>query len=428
MNPLRVYRIYRAVFDWIAGLEAIRLFKILNRDQRNTFIACFLGWALDALDFFLVTFVLVPIGHDFGQTIPRVAFAITLTLMMRPVGAFIFGLLGDKFGRRIPLMADIIFYSVMELLTAFAPNFTIFLILRALFGIGMGGEWGLGASLAMESLPTQTRGLFSGILQQGYAVGYLLAALVYWIVFPHFGWRGLFVAGALPAFLVIYIRARVPESPVWERDRAQQKPRLKMSIFIKQHGALFIYAALLMTAFNYMSHGTQDLYATYLQKQRGFNADQTSKIAIIYALGMICGGTLVGHFSQRWGRRRAIILSAICGMLLIPLWIFAPSTALLIMGGFLIQFMVQGAWGVVPVHLNELSPPEFRGTFPGLAYQLGNFAAAYAAQQQAWLAEHFRLANGEPNYALTMALVEAVVFLVIIFLAAIGREERGKEF
>ena len=409
-------------------MQSLRLFTLLNRDQRNTFVACFLGWALDALDFFLVTFVLVQIGQDFDRTIPEVAFSITLTLMMRPVGAFIFGLLGDKFGRRIPLMADIIFYSVMELLTAFAPNFTVFLILRALFGIGMGGEWGLGASLAMESLPTEARGLFSGLLQQGYAVGYLLAALVYWIVFPHFGWRGLFIAGALPAFLVIYIRARVPESPVWQRDRSQAKQRLNLSILFRQHGALFIYAALLMTAFNYMSHGTQDLYATYLQKQRGFNADQTSQIAIVYAFGMICGGTIVGHLSQSWGRRRVIILAAICGMLLIPLWIFAPSTVLLIIGGFLIQFMVQGAWGVVPVHLNELSPSDFRGTFPGLAYQLGNFAAAYAAQQQAWLAERFRTANGEPNYALTMALVEAVVFVVIIFLSAVGPEKRGKEF
>ena len=409
-------------------METLRLFRVLNRDQRNTFIACFLGWALDALDFFLVTFVLGPIGRDFGQTIPKVAFAITLTLMMRPVGALIFGWLGDKFGRRIPLMVDIVFYSVMELATAFAPNFTVFLILRALFGIGMGGEWGLGASLAMESLPTHTRGLYSGILQQGYAVGYLLAALVFWIVFPHFGWRGLFIAGALPAFLVIYIRARVPESPVWTRDRSQQQVRLKMSALFRQHGVLFIYAALLMTAFNYMSHGTQDLYATYLQKQRGFDPNETSKIAIVYAFGMICGGTIVGHLSQSWGRRRVIILAALCGMLLIPLWIFAPSTALLIMGGFLIQFMVQGAWGVVPVHLNELSPPAYRGTFPGLAYQLGNFAAAYAAQQQARLAENFRLPNGQPNYAVTMALVEAVVFVAIIFLAAIGPEKRGKEF
>ncbi len=409
-------------------MAASGLFKVLNRDQRNTFIACFLGWALDALDFFLVTFVLGPLGHDFGQSVSKVAFAITITLMMRPVGALIFGWLGDRFGRRIPLMVDIIFYSVMELATAFAPNFTVFLILRALFGIGMGGEWGLGASLAMESIPTELRGLFSGILQQGYAVGYLLAALVYWIVFPHFGWRGLFVAGVLPALLVIYIRAHVPESPVWLRERERQRSKFKMSIFFKEHGALFIYAALLMTAFNYMSHGTQDLYATYLQKQRGFNSEQTSQIAIIYAFGMICGGSVVGSLSQTWGRRRVIILAAICGMLLIPLWIFAPNTALLILGGFLIQFMVQGAWGVVPVHLTELSPSAFRGTFPGLAYQLGNLAAAYAAQQQAWLAEHFRRPDGEPNYALIMALVSAIVFAAIIFLTAIGREEHGKEF
>ena len=410
-------------------MEAIRLFKSLNPVQRKTFLACFLGWALDALDFFLLTFVLIPVAHDFGRSIPQVAFAITLTLLMRPVGAFIFGLLGDRFGRRIPLMADIIFYSLMELLTAFAPNFTFFLILRALFGIGMGGEWGLGASLAMESLPTQARGLFSGILQQGYAFGYLLAALVYWIIFPFFGWRGLFVAGALPAILVIYIRAHVPESPVWERHRSRkQGTPFSVTQFVKQHGKLFIYAVLLMTAFNYMSHGTQDLYATFLEKQRGFGVSQKSIITIVYAIGAICGGTVIGFMSQRWGRRRSIILSAVCGMLLIPIWIFAPATGLLVLGGFLMQFMVQGAWGVVPVHLNELSPPDFRGTFPGLAYQLGNCAAAFAAQQQAWLAEHFRTADGNPNYALTMALVESVVFLAIIILAAIGREERGKEF
>jgi SHS family lactate transporter-like MFS transporter len=350
-------------------------------------------------------------------------------LMMRPLGAFVFGLLGDKFGRRIPLMADIIFYSVIELLTAFAPNFTVFLILRALFGVGMGGEWGLGASLAMESLPTAARGLFSGILQQGYAVGVLLTAFVYWIVFPLFGWRGLFIAGAFPALLVVYIRAHVPESPVWQRH-VEQKRRTLLDIrgFIKQHGALFIHAVLLMTAFNYMSHGTQDLYPTFLERQRGFGVSEKSMITIIYAIGAICGGAVIGFLSQRWGRRRSVIFCAVCGMLLIPAWIFAPGTGLLIAGGFLMQFMVQGAWGVVPVHLNEISPAEFRGTFPGLAYQLGNFAAAYAAQQQAWLAERFRTAQGTPNYALTMALVECVVFLAIILLAAIGREERGKEF
>jgi len=410
-------------------VEAIRLFKSLNRVQRHTFLACFLGWSLDALDFFLLTFVLVPISREFGRSIPEVAFAITLTLMARPLGAFLFGLLGDKFGRRIPLMMDIVFYSLMELLTAFAPNFTVFLFLRVLFGIGMGGEWGLGASLAMESLPTATRGLFSGILQQGYAVGYLLAALVYWTVFPHFGWRGLFIAGALPALLVIYIRAHVPESPVWQRDRSQRKhASVRLSVLLRQHGLLFVYAALLMTAFNYMSHGTQDLYPTYLEEQRGFGVNAKSIISIVYATGAICGGTVLGFWSQKWGRRRVIILSAACGMLLIPLWIFAPSTGLLILGGFLIQFMVQGAWGVMPVHLNELSPAEFRGTFPGLVYQLGNFAAAYAAQQQAWLAEQFRLPNGRPNYALTMAMIQSIVFVAVIVLAAIGPEKRGKEF
>src|SRR3954464_1421686 len=279
-------------------MEALRLFRSLTRDQRNTFIACFLGWALDALDFFLLTFVLLPVGHDFGRSVPQVAFAITLTLMMRPIGAFIFGILGDRFGRRIPLMADIVFYSIVELGTAFAPNFGTFLLLRALFGIGMGGEWGLGASLAMESLPTRTRGLFSGILQQGYAVGYLLAALVYWIVFPLFGWRGLFIAGALPALLVIYIRATVPESPVWERERASNRPRRPLSALIKEHGKLFLYAALLMTAFNYMSHGTQDLYPTYLEKQRGFGVSVKSMISVVYALGAICGGVVVGFLSQ----------------------------------------------------------------------------------------------------------------------------------
>jgi SHS family lactate transporter-like MFS transporter len=411
------------------AVEAIRLFKSLSRDQRTTFVACFLGWTLDAFDFFLLPFALGAVAQEFGRSIREVTFGITLTLLMRPLGALIFGLLGDRFGRRVPLMIDIIFYSAMELLTAFSPTFTVFLVLRGLFGIGMGGEWGLGASLAMESLPTHARGLFSGILQQGYAVGLLLAALVYQFVFPSFGWRGLFVAGALPALLVVYIRARVPESPIWERDRGTHaKARLRVGPFLRKHGRLLLYAALLMTAFNYMSHGTQDLYPTFLQKQRGYDVNQTSRISLIYAVGAICGGTVVGFLSQQWGRRRSIILAALGGAALIPLWIFAPSTILLTVGGFLMQFMVQGAWGVVPVHLNELSPPQYRGMFPGFAYQLGNCAAAFAAQQQAWLAERIRDANGQPNYALTMAMVEVVVFVAIIILAAIGREEHGKEF
>jgi len=410
-------------------VEAIRLFKSLDRNQRNTFVACFLGWALDAFDFFLLTFVIVPMAHDFGTSIADLSYAITLTLAMRPVGACIFGLLGDRFGRRIPLMIDIIFYSLMELLTAFSPNYTTLLIFRALYGIGMGGEWGLGASLAMETLPREARGLFSGILQQGYAFGYLLAAIVYWAVFPFFGWRGLFVAGALPAFLVLYIRSQVPESPVWLRQQhAMANFWSDVLIVMKRHWALFLYVILLMTAFNAMSHGTQDMYQTFLGEQRHYGVTQKAATGIIYAFGAICGGTAVGHLSQEWGRRRSIILTTAFGIVLIPLWMFSPGFALLVIGGFAMQFMVQGAWGIVPVHLNELSPSVVRGTFPGFAYQLGNLFAANTAVVEAQLANHFRDASGHPDYAKALALFTLVVFLVLILLTAIGPEERGKQF
>ena len=410
-------------------MEAVRLFRSLDRNQRNTFLACFLGWALDAFDFFLLTFVIVPMAGDFGTSIAELTYAITLTLAMRPLGAFIFGLLGDRFGRRIPLMINIIFYSLMQLLTAFSPNYTWLLIFRALYGVGMGGEWGLGASLAMETLPTAARGLFSGILQQGYAFGYLLAAVVYWIVFPFFGWRGLFVTGALPAVLVLYIRARVPESPVWlQRQRETSDFWSDLLDSLKRHWVLFVYVILLMTAFNAMSHGTQDMYQTFLGEQRHYGVTQKAATGIIYAVGAICGGTVVGHLSQKWGRRRSIILTAIFGIIVIPLWVFPPGFVFLVIGGFAMQFMVQGAWGVVPVHLNELSPGAVRGTFPGVAYQLGNLFAANTAVVEARLADHFRDASGHPDYAKALALFTLVIFLVLILLAAIGREERGKEF
>jgi len=410
-------------------VEVIRLFKLLNRDQRNTFVACFLGWALDAFDFFLLTFVIAAMARDFGTSIAKLSYAITLTLAMRPVGAFIFGLLGDRFGRRIPLMIDIIFYSAMELLTAFSPNYTWLLIFRALYGIGMGGEWGLGASLAMEALPTAARGLFSGILQQGYAFGYLLAAVVYGVVFPFFGWRGLFVAGVLPAFLVIFIRARVPESVVWLRQRRKAADFLSNALIVlRQHWVLFLYVILLMTAFNAWSHGTQDMYQTFLGEQRHYGVTQKAATGIIYAVGAIFGGTVIGHLSQKWGRRRSIILAAVFGSLLIPAWVFSPNFSLIVIGGFAMQFMVQGAWGVVPVHLNELSPGDVRGTFPGFAYQLGNLFAANTAVVEARLADRFRDASGHPDYAKALALFVFVISLVLIVLAAIGREERGKEF
>ncbi|MGH8102827.1 MAG: MFS transporter [Chthoniobacterales bacterium] len=408
-------------------MEALRLFKSLNRTQRHTFLACFLGWALDAFDFFLLTFVIVPMAHDFRTTVANISYALTITLAMRPVGAFLFGLLGDRFGRRIPLMIDIVFYSVMELLTAFSPNYTMLLIFRALYGIGMGGEWGLGASLAMEALPTESRGLFSGILQQGYMFGYLFAALVYAMVFPFFGWRALFVVGALPAFLVLYIRAHVPESPTWLEQKSSINFWSSLVDTLKRRWLLFLYVILLMTAFNAMSHGTQDQYQTFLT-ERGLSVNAKSGIGIIYAIGAICGGIIVGHLSQRFGRRRCIILAAIGGLVLIPVWVFSSTIMLLMIGGFAMQFMVQGAWGIVPVHLNELSPAQLRGMFPGFAYQLGNLLAANTAVVEARLADHFRGADGHPDYAKGLALFAAVIFIALIIIAAIGREERGKEF
>src|SRR2546421_4597336 len=289
-------------------MSAIGLIGSLNREQRNTFMASFLGWTLDAFDFFLVTFITLRIANDFRVALPAVAFAITLTLMMRPVGALIFGILADRFGRRTPLMIDIICYSVIELLTAFSPNYIIFLLLRALFGVAMGGEWGLGSSLAMESLPTESRGLFSGILQQGYACGYLLAAIAYFLVFtffPNFGWRAMFVVGVLPALLVVFIRMGVPESPVWEHQQVLHRERgtnVWQGIWnaIKHRWLLFVYVIVLMTAFNSLSHGTQDNLPTFLQAQLKLGVSSTSTITIIANIGAIIVRTLFCYYSHSW--------------------------------------------------------------------------------------------------------------------------------
>jgi|SRR5450755_288647 len=417
------------------------LIRSLNGVQRRTFMASFLGWSLDAFDFFLVTFVTLHIAKDFNVGLSAVLFAVTLTLMMRPVGALIFGILADRFGRRIPLMIDILFYSLLELLTAFSPNFTVFLILRALFGIGMGGEWGLGSSMAMETLPTESRGLFSGILQQGYAFGYLLAAVVYGIlftVFPAMSWRILFVVGVLPALLVVFIRMGVQESPVWEHKQALRN-QTGISVWqgirnaITTRPWLFIYVIILMTAFNSLSHGTQDVYPTFLQKQLGLSASAASTITILFNIGAIIGGTLFGFYSQRWGRRRAIIVAAVIGMFMIPFWsglVKLPAVNVLVsltIGAFFLQFMVQGAWGVIPVHLNELSPTDVRGTFPGFAYQLGNLFAAFIVTLESIVAFNLGTAKG-PNYGLALALFSLGAFLAVIILTAIGREARGIDF
>ncbi len=394
--------------------------------QRNTFIACFLGWALDAFDFFILVFCVSAIATQFQTRVSAIAEAIFITLAMRPVGAFLFGLMADRFGRRPTLMVDIIAYSVFELASAFAPSLKVFLIMRAFFGIAMGGEWGVGAALAFETLPAEGRGFFSGLLQEGYVVGYLMAALAYATLFPIFGWRGMFVIGALPAFLVIYIRTKVDESPVWLQSREARKSgdaEKHLGKDILQHLGSFLFLVVLMFALNSFSHGTQDLYPTFLEKNRQFTPHIVGMIGIITSIGALLGGIFFGTWSERIGRRRAIVIAALLAIPIIPLWAYSHTVPMLALGGFLIQFMVQGAWGVIPAHLNELSPSAVRGTFPGFAYQLGNLLASRNSVIQAKFAELRYGGRYPPVLAWTVLIVATLVAVVTLT----GRERRGAD-
>jgi SHS family lactate transporter-like MFS transporter len=410
-------------------------FRSLTPQQRHTFVACFLGWSLDAFDYFILVFCVSAVAADFRVARSEVVEALALTLAFRPVGAFLFGILADRVGRRPTLMFNIASYSLLELACAFASSMHGLLILRALFGIAMGGEWGVGAALAFETLPKENRGFFSGLLQEGYAAGYLVAAAAYALLFPwfshftwyghNFGWRGMFLVGAAPALLVFYIGRRVEESPAWKQGRsleAKTVPSIGLKRGILQYAGTFIFLVLLMTGFNAFSHGTQDLYPTFLQKDHGFSAQLTGAIAIIYNIGAIAGGMLFGTISERIGRKKAIIAAALLSLPIIPLYALAHSTVALATGAFLMQFMVQGAWGVVPAWLSELSPGPVRATFPGLAYQLGNFISSQNNEIQSKAAEHFRMGYG-PILAATVAIV--AIYLAIV--AAFGRESRGAE-
>ncbi|HXP71012.1 MAG TPA: MFS transporter [Candidatus Dormibacteraeota bacterium] len=452
-------------------------FRSLTPVQRNTFIACFLGWSLDAFDFFILIFCVSAIAGEFQTKVSAIAEAIFLTLAMRPVGAFLFGLMADRFGRRPTLMLDIIAYSVFELASAFAPSLKVFLIMRACFGVAMGGEWGVGAALAFETLPAKGRGFFSGLLQEGYVVGYLLAALSYGLLFPYIGWRGMFVLGALPAFLIIYIRTKVEESPAWLAGRVTRIPKDSLSkdfhrylvsfVFlgllmlagirlssvgrdprayiggcltlalivgvayayhrigndVRKYIGSFLFLVLLMFAFNSFSHGTQDLYPTFLQKNHEFSPATVSKVAIIYNVGALLGGILFGAWSEHIGRRKTIVIAALLTIPVIPLWAFSHTAPLLALGGFAMQFMVQGAWGVIPAHLNELSPPAVRATFPGFAYQLGNLLSSRNSVIQAKLAEQHYGGNFAPVLAWTVLIVAILVAIVTVS----GREARGAD-
>lgn len=384
--------------------------------QKHVAAASYLGWTLDAFDFFLMVFVIKDVAAEFGVEREAVALAITLTLALRAVGAFIFGRLADRFGRRPILMLDVALYSVLGFATAFAPNLTAFLIIRALFGVAMGGEWGIGASLTMETVRPESRGLVSGLLQSGYPTGYLLASIVYGLFYAAIGWRGLFMVSLVPALLILYIRRNVPESPGWKREHVTTGTVLNV---LRRDWKLAIYAILLMTAFNFFSHGTQDLYPTFLQVQHKFDHQTVSAIAITYNIGAMLGGLTFGFISQSLGRRRTIILSALLALPMTYLWAFSETAVMLAVGAFFVQYFVQGAWGVIPAHLNELSPPDARGTFPGTVYQLGNFIASSNAVLQARMA-----ADDGGNYSMALASVAVAAAFAIAFLALIGPEAR----
>ncbi|KGI77557.1 MFS transporter [Oleiagrimonas soli] len=416
---------------------AFATLRSLTSEQRHTVLASFLGWTLDAFDFFLLVFVLDDVARSFGSNVEAVSFGILLTLAARPLGALLFGRLADRFGRRPVLMVDVALFSVLEFLCAFAPSLTVLLVLRFLFGIAMGGEWGIGAALAMESIPAKARGAVSGLLQSGYPFGYFLGALAYWVVTDvlGFGWRGMFVVGALPALLVLYLRMKVPESPAWE---ARAKTQRRQNVFdaMRGHWGLFVFMMLLMGAFNMFSHGSQDMYPTFLKQQLHLGAGAVTILTMLLNAGAIVGGLSFGAWSERIGRRRAIIIAALLAIPVVPLWMFggavaawlgwtAPIASLVLLGAgaFLIQVMVQGAWGIVPTHLNELAPGAVRGTLPGFAYQLGNLLAAATATAQAALA-----ARLQGDYAAVMAVWLVAVALLLAFLAWLGPEARGQHF
>ncbi len=390
-----------------------------TRSQRNVVVAAYLGWTLDAFDFFLMVFMFKDIAAELHSSMQIVTTAVLLTLAMRPVGAFLFGRLADRYGRKPALMWNILAYSLLEMASGFAPTMTTLLLVRALFGVAMGGEWGVASALTMETIPASARGFVSGLLQSGYASGYLLASLAVYLFYDRLGWRYMFVLGVIPAMLVFFIRSGVDESPAWKEQ--QHVPRKGLLSVLRREWKLAGYCILMMTAFNFFSHGSQDAYPNlFLKVQHHFDTHLSSLITAIGNVGAICGGLFFGFMSEKFGRRRIIMIAALIALPVLPFWAFGSTPLILAIGAFLMQISVQGAWGVIPVHLNELSPPEIRATFPGFVYQLGNLLAAVNLNLQVWIAE----AHGN-DYGTAMALVVGIVVVVIIVMVAAGPERLG---
>ena len=393
--------------------------------QRSTLFAGVGSWTLDAFDYFILVFVLTAVADTFKTSVVAVSVAITLTLAMRPLGALIFGAIAERIGRKPVLIANIVIFAVIELLTALAPNLPTFIALRVVYGIAMGGIWGVASALTMETIPQRARGRVSGLFQAGYPLGYLIASIVYGLLFTHIGWRGMFGIGVIPILLAVFIALRVKESPVWLATRGDNAKAKKAAFWpaVGQHWPTLIYAVVLMAAFNYFSHGTQDLYPTFLKEQHGFDPGVVSVIAICYNIAAIIGGIIAGTLSQRYGRKKIIIIFALLALPCIPLWGFASGAWALGIGAFLMQFMVQGAWGVIPAYLNELVPEGTRAVLPGFVYQLGNVIASPNATLQAGIAQ----ATGG-DYGLAMAVVAGTVAIVIAIMMFFGKETRDTRF
>jgi len=395
--------------------------KSLTGAQKSSIWASYLGWTLDAFDFFLMVFMFSAVAKEFGTDVKTTAEATFFTLAARPFGAFVFGLLADRYGRRPVMMIVILAFSAFSVLSAFAWSLTSLFVIRALFGFAMGGEWGIGASLVMESIPAKMRGFVSGLLQSGYPSGYFLASLVFFLLFDHIGWRGMFLIGVVPAILVFLIRMHVEESPAFEA--LAEKPRVNPITALLSNWKIALYLVVLMTAFNFFSHGTQDVYPTFLKEQHHLSTQTAGLLSMVMNAGAIVGGIGFGIWSETIGRKRAIIIGALCALPVIPLWAFSSTPLLLGAGAFLMQVAVQGAWGIVPVHLNELSPAAVRGMFPGFAYQLGNLIASRNAVIQAGIAE-----SHGGNYGFALALVAGITVVVIVIWTAIGPERRDVDF
>jgi SHS family lactate transporter-like MFS transporter len=384
-----------------------------------------LGWVLDAFDFFVVVFLFDTLAEHFHVSKASVVYTLTLTLAMRPLGALFFGALADRFGRKRPLIFCVLYFSLLTVLTGFAPNYLIFVACRALYGIGMGGYWGIGASYAMESSPRRFRGVLSGMIQAGYPMGYLLASVAMQTLAPALGWRSVFFVGAPVALLVVVLTLFSPESEAWKQHRPASMRQIFSSLL--QHKGMFLYLLLMMSVLLCLSHGTQDLYPDFLKSIPGiaaksvFGMKALYGIPILYNIGAIVGALIFGQLSQKIGRRYAIMLALVIALLSIPAWAFGTSLGVLVVGSYLMQTGVQGAFGVIPAHLNELSPDAVRSLFPGLVYQLGVLFASPATAVEFLLRDHF----GYP-WALTMFEASVIVLMIVIFW--FGPEARDRSF